>query len=67
MTAPRPDDDQRRARTRAEPETPEQFAARMRLLAERRALEAERRRQFRAARKTDQARAGYGESEEQSA
>jgi hypothetical protein len=67
MTAPRPDDDQRRARTRTEPETPDEYAARMRLLAERRVQEAERHRQFRAARKADQARAGHGESEEQSA
>jgi hypothetical protein len=60
-------DDLAAPRRRHEPETPEQLAERLRLLAERRVREAERHRQFRAARKTDQARAGHGESEEQSA
>jgi hypothetical protein len=67
VITPRPDDDQRRVRTRTEPETPDEYAARMRLLAERRQRTLERQRQKRAVRKTNQARAGQGMSEEQSA
>jgi hypothetical protein len=46
MTAPQPTDNSR-ARTRTEPETPEQHAERLRLLAERRQRTLERRRQLR--------------------
>jgi hypothetical protein len=54
-------------RRRMEPETPAQHAERMRLIAERRQRGIERQRQKRAARKTNQASAGLGRSEEQSA
>jgi hypothetical protein len=54
-------------RRRMEPETPAQHAERMRLIAERRQRGIERQRQKRAARKTNQASAGQGRSEEQSA
>jgi hypothetical protein len=65
MTASPPDDNRRA--WRYDNETPEQLAARLRVVAERRAREVEHQRQKRAARKADQARAGHGESEEQSA
>jgi hypothetical protein len=67
MTAPLTPDERRLASRRHEPEPPEQVAERLRVAADRRAREAARHRQYRAALKATIARAKQDRSEEQPA